>query len=392
MRVPKKKDVISDKIIKVMTNEEKLDFLKRAQALTMRYRLWDKPGIPFDKLKALDDEYWSEFSKSLLPDIPKVLYRYRPFNEYSIDELENGYVWFSHPADFDDGTDSALNTDIESEMEALEKSPSDVIVPLTRAIILQQYRSLTGKDPDARLIENGVKLWPNGKLDADAMRCTLASTCPEVNPDHFIDMLMQFNELTTMARIEKPLKRMFDHYMGINKRIRSNILCLCLAEEFDSDVMWAKYAGERSGFCIGYEIPMSNFHGQRTLMALNPIYYGEKKPMRFFDAIMDGISARTEDQIYGWTIKTYEDVHIASLTKSPEWSFQREWRVAFNPDAGGNKQSFPFVKSIYVGEKMDPLHRKKIVELARKNGWSLYERKMNKSGSKIIYQKLEVTP
>lgn len=371
-----------------MNNEEKLEYIKEAHALTMRYRLWDKPELRFNELKALDDNSWDEFSKTLLPKIPKVLYRYRPCNEFSFDELSNGYAWFSNPVNFDDGTDSALNTDIESEIKEIEKSPEKMIVSFARATILKQYRLLTGHDPDDKFIEEGAKLWSNGKFDASTMRNEFINVCPGINPEPFIEMLTRFNESATMGSIEKAFKKMFEFYMGINEKIRANLLCLCLAENNDNSVMWAKYAGERSGFCIGYEIPPSNFLGQRSLMSLNPIYYGEKKPLRFFDVIIEGLTARADDQINGWTKKTYEDVHIASLTKDPEWSFQKEWRVTFSPDAKNNKQSFPFIKSIYIGEKMKPEHREELIELANKNGWDLYERKLNKSGSKIIYRRV----
>jgi len=373
-----------------MTNEEKLKYLQETQAFTMRHRIWDKPGLRFDELKTLDDESWEEFSKYLLPSIPKVLYRYRPVNDFSLDELFNDYAWFSNPVDFDDGTDSALNTDIESEMKGIDEHPEQMLVALTRAVILQQFRLKTGRDPDDKLIESGIKLWPDGKLDTEAMKCALSQTCPNVKPEPYVNMLAHFNESGAMNKVEKPLKEMLDYYMDINKKIRSDLLCLCLAEEYDNDVMWAKYAGERSGFCIGYEMADESFLGQRALMALSPVFYGEKKSLRFFDILIDGLNAQADGQIYGWAKKTYEDIHVASLTKDPKWSFQREWRVVFGPEAGSHKQPFPFVKSIFLGEKMEPQYRNMLIELAIKNGWDVFERKINKTGSKIIYSPVDV--
>ena len=355
----------------------------------MRYRLWDKPDMQIEELNALDNDCWNEFSKTLLRRIPKVLYRYRTFNEYSLDELINGYAWFSNPIKFDDSIDSTVNTDIKNEMEEIRKSPNKAIVPLTQAIIRKQFRLIAGREPDEELIKDAVSLWPDGKLNVDALKCTLSSICPDVNPEPFVDMFVHFNSTAAMQNIEKLFKNQFDFYMSINKEIRSNLLCLCLAEEKDNEVMWSKYARERSGFCIGYEIPSSTFLGQKTLMALKPIYYGKRKSMRFFDMLIDGMNAEENDQINGWRKKTYEDINLSTLTKDRIWSFQKEWRVTFGPDAGSNKQPFPFIKSIYLGEEMDSLHRKAIAELANKKGWDLFESKLNKSGSKIIYQRIE---
>lgn len=385
----RKRSLGNGKIMEIMTNEEKLEYINEAHRLTMRYRLWDMPGKSVEELKRIDYKSWEEFSSLLLPRIPKTFFRYRSFTEYSIDELKNGYVWFSHPEDFDDGTDSALNTDIEAEISEFETSPEKVIVPLARAIILQQYRKLSGHDPDNRLIQEGVKLWPNGKLDIGAMTSAFHRFCPNQDPSLFISMIEHFNGSEAEETLKKPLREMFDYYMDLNEKTRSNLLCLCLAEDYSNDVMWAKYAGERTGFCVGYEIDDSGIIGQRYLLALKPIYYGEKKALRFFDIMIEGLTVREEDTIYGWPKKTYEEINLATLTKPFDWMFQKEWRIVFSPEAGGNKHPFPFTKSIYLGEKMDAKHRELLIDIAAENGWKIYERKLNKSGSKIIYVPLK---
>ncbi len=55
---------------------------------------------------------------------------------------------------------------------------------------------------------------------------------------------------------------------------------------------------------------------------------------------------------------------------------------------GGNKQSFPFVKSIILGEKISVESKKILVDLANKKGFEIYQRKLNASGAKIILRKL----
>ncbi|MBO6285284.1 MAG: DUF2971 domain-containing protein [Bacilli bacterium] len=372
-----------------MTIEEKLAFIKDAHKLTMKYRLWDAPQKAFAELKALDDEHWSIFSATLLPKMPKAFYRYRPFNKYSVDELRNEYAWFSPPAEFDDGTDSTLNLDIEEEVEELSAHPEAAIIPLSKAIISQQYKRITGLKPDDEMIEEAIRLWPEGKLDITAAKTALTKYCPGQSSDTLIKMIEHFNKTPLEDSISKPLKGLVEFYMSLNQRLRSGLFCLCLAESYSNDVMWAKYAGERTGFCIEYDIPATSLIGQKTLMATNPIYYGEKKPMHLLNILIDGLSADDEDKINGWTKKMYEDINVSSLTKSSDWSFQKEWRVSFAPEAGGNRQRFPFVKAIYIGDRMSPENRRTIFEIAKSHGWNIYERKMNKTSSKVVYQQVK---
>ena len=79
-------------------------------------------------------------------------------------------------------------------------------------------------------------------------------------------------------------------------------------------------------------------------------YYGEKEPLKFFDILVKGLTANK--QVNGISYEDYEKWFLSSYTKDPSYAFQKEWRIVFTEDMGGNKQSFPFVKSIILGEKI----------------------------------------
>ena len=59
---------------------------------------------------------------------PPFLYRYRGFNAYAESELEEGYVWLSHPDAFNDPFDSALLISEEILLKRLFKAQPDMLL------------------------------------------------------------------------------------------------------------------------------------------------------------------------------------------------------------------------------------------------------------------------
>ena len=175
-------------------------------------------------------------------------------------------------------------------------------------------------------------------------------------------------------------------YLDFNNKLRKESFVFCLAEEGNNQAMWETYADDATGFCIEYQIPNDTFLGQRMLMNLLPIYYGEKESINFFDVLVKGLTA--EKQVNGISYEDYEKWFLSSYTKDPSYAFQKEGRIVFAQDMGGNKQFFPFVKSIILGEKISEKNKKILVDLANKKGFEIYQRKLNLSGSKIMIVKL----
>ena len=76
----------------------------------------------------------------------------------------------------------------------------------------------------------------------------------------------------------------------------------------------------------------------------------KKNLLIFFDILVKGLTA--EKQVNSISYEDYEKWFLSSYTKDPSYVFQKEWRIVFTQEMGGKKQSFPFVKSIILGEKI----------------------------------------
>lgn len=368
-----------------MNNEEKKRFIVDIHRLYMESRPYDG-DFSLEIMKKKEDFMWEIFKDIFYCKQPKTLYKYRKFNEQNLSNLENDIAWFSKPVEFGDTVDFTLNTDIETELEDFEKHPQKYTKKVVVVFIIFWLRQY-GQIVDENMIDMILSLFnDNGEVSEDDAKAFLKDKMPQYSSDVYSKKLFEATQLPNQVQTKEAIKGFLKIYLDFNNKLRKESFVFCLAEEGNNQAMWETYADDATGFCIEYQIPNDTFLGQRMLMNLLPIYYGEKESINFFDILVKGLTA--EKQVNGISYDDYEKWFLSSYTKDPSYVFQKEWRIVFAQDMGGNKQFFPFVKSIILGEKISEKNKKILVDLANKKGFEIYQRKLNLSGSKIMIVKL----
>lgn len=150
---------------------------------------------------------------------PKItsLYKYRAFNEYSLQSLINEVAWFSKPIDFNDPFDCGIQIDDLKVKESIQGAVKHIYAEL-------------GKAP------------------------------PEISDEDFF--------------VKDEDKKAFNDF----KESISNLLqsggIFSMSEVNDNILMWAHYADSHRGFCIEYARTPSNLLG----MQAEPVQYEDKMP------------------------------------------------------------------------------------------------------------------
>ncbi|SAK91593.1 hypothetical protein AWB78_04938 [Caballeronia calidae] len=93
---------------------------------------------------------------------------------------------------------------------------------------------------------------------------------------------------------------------------------LCLTDKKDDVLMWAHYAGNHRGVCVGFDSGAEPFDTARK------VSYSEQRV-----AISD--DHRSDDE---------QLVQIALLTKSTHWKYEREWRAVKRPVSDDEKEYY----------------------------------------------------
>ena len=109
---------------------------------------------------------------------------------------------------------------------------------------------------------------------------------------------------------------------GIFEKMRSKMGITCLTEVDDSLLMWAHYANNHHGFCAEYDLMEFNKQLQFTPV---PVIYSKDRVM------FDSLNPETAEE-------DIMRVFIEGITsKSPEWSYENEWRIIRDDSACGDK-------------------------------------------------------
>jgi hypothetical protein len=123
---------------------------------------------------------------------------------------------------------------------------------------------------------------------------------------------------TLVRQVNERIRAAF--YDDLRDRIATAVGVLSLSEVPDSLLMWAHYADEHRGFALGFDGGHRFFdrtlHGPDVARALRPVTYSERRPRRY-------LAAYLEDPEYLFE-SLAQDFY---LTKSLEWSYEREWRM-----------------------------------------------------------------
>ena len=105
---------------------------------------------------------------------------------------------------------------------------------------------------------------------------------------------------------------------------KSTMGITCLSEVPDSLLMWSHYANNHRGFCVSYNLLALN---QKLQFSAIPVLYTQERVcLRSIPLDQDALNKETMS------------LFIQSLTsKSPEWSYEKEWRIIRDEDSCGSK-------------------------------------------------------
>lgn len=150
-------------------------------------------------------------------------------------------------------------------------------------------------------------------------------------------------------------------------KLRLNIGVSCFSESDSSLLMWAHYAHNHKGLCVEYELLEFN---NQLMFSPAPVVYCEKRPC------IGDLKLENSDSLssFGFLLDNL-------LTKSPEWSYEREWRIIRDSGASGdewdgekNGALLPSIKphAVIIGCDASDGFSEKVTEICRKRKITLY--------------------
>jgi hypothetical protein len=159
--------------------------------------------------------------------------------------------------------------------------------------------------------------------------------------------------------------------------LRESIKVCCFSESKDihsrNMPMWFHYANKFQGVCLQYNMRSPSVSGNCSpLQHLLPIEYNSKI-IDIADYIAGNIPIRTIGR-------------RVTMRKHASWKYEHEWRLVHDGEMQGHKNNHVFdtLVGIYMGYKIDSVHKKQLYEIASKQMLHLYEMKLTARGVEFI--------
>ncbi len=228
--------------------------------------------------------------------LPKYLYKYRRFSEFTLKELTDQEVYYSKPSALNDPLECKPVFNNDLRLDQLEKLTFEVLKlsvdPTTSRKRIGEYRySASQWGP-----------WDDGK---------------EGQRD-YEDNLMRVIEADVLASI-------------------GDIGVLSLADKWNSMLMWSHYANEHRGICLEFETT------SHKCADLQKVEYNSPRAINL-------------SEIYRWRVTHKSDIAAfvkqkVIFTKADTWSYEGEWRTTSAPP--GAFAAPLMLKGIYFGARCD---------------------------------------
>ncbi|MBG9453698.1 hypothetical protein ABE61_06250 [Lysinibacillus sphaericus] len=291
------------------------------------------------------------FAKAMIlksENIPP-LYKYRAVNEYTLSNLKDDLVWCSRADTFNDPFDSGVTKNISVHHEQ------------TKNLLIREFCASFKLD-----YQDMLHITKSLNLDRTQQR--LIDMLKDVGieiPTSFIEKMHEWVQSTLDGTID-----LFDNHLEkMNELFQKSVYASCFSEEPLSILMWSHYADNNKGICLEYNFSNLELPSYLTY---------DIHPVRYTDSIID--------------LTLYENTtHIrkallASLNKSKDWEYEKEWRIAV--DYSDNKDlGFPYEVtkpvSIIMGSRIRDSDKKLVLDIAKDKGIAVKQVKEDKLNRKL---------
>lgn len=262
------------------------------------------------------------------------LYKYMSNMDYIKNAIKTKTLYLSHPSDFNDPFDAGFVFTPESVMKI--SCPPSLLLRLIGDFLYDAERSAI-----LELIQKGDL----PRKIQDIIDFVISKTKETKPYNTMIYMLFRRNDYM-LSGTSIPKVR-FDERLKI----------FCFSQTRNSFPMWAHYANNHKGVCLGYDAKNIQLSAENDIppYALNTVQYTD----HFI----------TDD------IENYNH----AFYKSDQWAYEKEVRIVCQMD--GNVLRFPYLKEVSLGINMPQKERAELIDLCLDNGVDVLQAEISDSGN-----------
>jgi len=325
-----------------------------------------------DTVIAPNDDYIAKTQPILdliRENTPKSLFRFRDFNEFTIDAFWKDSIFHSAPKSFNDPHDCLVYVDKPLLDNIIEK----YLMPQNIEILIKQWQD-RDQQPDnffsqyEGLIPKTIETLKN----IPGVTAENYDKITETHPNSLHDIEEQFIKI--MGNVEKI---MYSHF-------RTDPKIACYSENIESTLMWAHYANQHKGFALEYDftkeqskcLVCENPCRDKAHTNLYPVIYSNKRynatelaAFFFINQCLKELGV--PEQINIPDRFTYTK---ANIYKGEDWKYEKEWRTFLVCNGNPERNNITVKpKAIYIGAETSPIHQDILVNYAKTKEIGIYK-------------------
>lgn len=291
---------------------------------------------------------------------PELLYKYRAFDEYTFDMLENDYVYLCPAEKLDDPSECDVSFDMNDiydlKQNRLKRRCVEKIIEQLKPYTTQENHQHVQSIMHGIMCSDGT-VKPNYLLDASF---ELQQLAPDVAIAPYVNWLINIPEQLDKPEMKEQIERLF----AVGYYSKKDTGICSLAESRNIARMWEKYAQNSSGYCIEYDISDYEYS-----VGIFPVVYQDNRETNIIEQLMANVVGQL---IYDYSNKqiNFDKSQFMRLflTKNTEWLYQKEWRLFGLPNV---KMQAPIIKTIYLGKNCSNDNKQKMLSIAKIKGFNI---------------------
>ena len=285
---------------------------------------------------------------------PRFLYKYRPFDKFTFDMLDKGYVYLCPANLLDDPSECTVDfswrENYDEKREELTANTLDFILNL-----IKPYSAIE----NSQIAEDALKdmKTPDGFIKKDYLQ-QLSPVLQQLGSGQNTDFVMSIIKTMTDSFDKPEVHKYIEKKLGLAFGARESMGICSLSELKESEDMWQNYASNSTGYCVEYDMRQ-----YKHLPLLYPVVY---KDLRETNIVRILIA-----EIIGEVILTFSQGKLNAdrsqyvqlfLTKDTKWAYQKEWRILGD---AGQQLPAPKINSIILGRNMSELDKTKMISYCK---------------------------
>ncbi len=313
-----------------------------------------------------------------LPMLPRKLYKYQSFQDYTFDMLENRYQFLAPASSLDDPFDCLTNCNLDDLFE--NKSGTVLEAIFSYIIELLGKHCYLKKNLIMKTLASLKDSLVNGEINKEILKGKIISIDYIEDEDKklFYNVLVNFDKAFEAVFTNENYKKQF----GLLYNSKKTIGICSLTTKKDNKPMWSLYGNNYRGFVIEYCVPKSD----EVIQELYPVLYKKKQDCNIIKVTLEFVVETLIRFISeGQRITNMNCLNTLMCTKDLDWEFQDEWRLIGNPS---DKVRTLIQSCVYLGCNVEKVNEEKMIECASKDYFSVYKMNKPNGNMKISYRKL----